>query len=83
MDSFDLRKEFEWQRHLLYQILTNLEINQEKTMATVADVQAKVAKLSTDLDAFIASHPAGAATPTDLDAIGAAIDAADAKLVTP
>lgn len=52
-------------------------------MATVADVQAKVAKLSTDLDAFIASHPAGAATPTDLDAIGAAIDAADAKLVTP
>lgn len=78
MFDCDHKEEFEWQRHLLYQIL----INQEKEMSALTDLQGKVTKLSSDVDAFIASKGAGA-SDADLVAISAAVDAIDAKVAPP
>ena len=74
-DQDYLRKEFEWQRHLLYQILINQEANRSQLMAQLADVLAKVAKLSADFDAYAAAHQTSEAA--DLDQVNAALDAVD------
>lgn len=75
MGECDIKKEFEWQRHLLYQLL----IQGERQMATLEDVLAKVAKLSADFDAYVAAHQTTEAA--DLDQVSTALDAVDAKIV--
>ena len=72
------QKEFEWQRHLLYQIL----IEQEKQMSALTDLQASVSKLSTDVNAFIAAN-SGGATDADLVALKTSVDAIDAVVNPP
>jgi hypothetical protein len=47
------KKEFEWQRHLLYQIL----ISQEEVMSALANAQAALAQLKADVEAFINNPP--------------------------
>jgi hypothetical protein len=70
----DFKKEFEWQRHLLYQIL----INQEKHMATLQEALDAITKLSADFDAYKAAHQTTEAA--DLDQVVAAVAAVDAKV---
>lgn len=55
--------------------------NQEKQMSALSDCQAAVAKLNTDLSAFIAEN-SGGATDVQLEAITATVNAMDA-LVSP
>lgn len=55
---------------------------QENIMSKLDDVKAKLAKLNSDVDAFIAANTGGA-SDADLDALGAAIDAVDAKVAPP
>lgn len=71
--------------HAFCEMLTNQQIirkQQEEIMSKLDDVKAKLAKLSTDVDAFIAANTGGA-SDADLDALGGAVDAIDAKLVPP
>jgi len=72
-------------RHAFAEILVNqhkiLE-NQEKTMAVLDDVKAKVAKLKTDVEAFIAAN-SGGASDADLQALGASVDEIDAIVNPP
>lgn len=74
----DHKKEFEWQRHLLYTIL----VNQEKQMSALTDLQGSVSKLGTDLNAFIQAN-SGGATDADLVTLKAQVDALDAQIAPP
>lgn len=71
--------------HALAEILENQHTileNQENQMSKLTDLQADVAKLGTDVDAFIAAN-SGGASDADLAALSASIQAIDAKIAPP
>lgn len=80
MFDCDHKKEFEWQRHLLYQIL----INQELQMSALANAQAALAQLKADVEAFInkPAPPSGVAE-ADVQALADAVTALDAEVPKP
>lgn len=75
MESDDLRKEFEWQRHLMYQIL----VGQEKIVAAIDNLNTNVANLKTDVEALIAK-PTGV-PEADVQAAADAVAAIDTEVV--
>jgi hypothetical protein len=71
--------------HALSEGLVNQQIireNQGEIMAKLSDVQAAVAKLKADVQAFIAAN-SGGASATDLDGLVADINVVDALVSEP
>lgn len=72
---------------LILRTLKQILTLQEKIMSTLTDLQGKLAavstavtKLSSDVDAFIAAHPAPAASDADLQALSATVDQVSAAV---
>lgn len=78
MFDCDQKKEFDWQRHLLYQIL----INQEKQMSALANAQAALAQLQTDVTALVNKPPSGV-PEADVQALADGMTALDATIPKP
>jgi hypothetical protein len=75
VESDALRKEFEWQRHLMYEIL----IGQEKIVSALDNLNQNIANLKTDVEALIAK-PNGV-SETDVQAAADAVAAIDTEVV--
>ena len=75
MESDDLRKEFEWQRHLMDQIL----VGQEKIVAAIDNLNTNIGNLKTDVEALIAK-PTGV-PEADVQAAADAVAAIDTEVV--
>lgn len=78
MFDCDHKEEFEWQRHLLYQIL----INQERQMSALANAQAALAQLQTDVTALV-NKPATGVSEADVQALADGMTALDASIPKP
>lgn len=71
--------------HFICEALVNhriIKLNQEKIMSALTDLQAKVSKLQSDLDAFIEANKGGA-SDADLTALSAQVDAMDTEVAPP
>lgn len=71
--------------HGLAEIITNQQLirhNQGEIMSVLTDVQAKLAKLKADLQAFVAANTGGA-SDADLVAIGVLIDDIETIIAPP